>query len=85
MTSDMIEKFVENKTRKGSTVNIHFKDRNTVKGFFIHGGDYDEMKSKNFWRIVSSNHVEEWEKTGDINLARLYNGMSFTRLSEDQG
>jgi hypothetical protein len=82
MTTEMIEKFVENKTRKGAAVNIHFKDRNTVTGLFIHSLDYQELKSKNFWRIVSSNHVEEWKKTNDVNLARLYNGGAFTRLSD---
>ena len=84
MTSEMIQKFVENKVRKNTVVNIHFKDRNTVTGLFIHSMDYDELKSKNFWRIVTSNHADEWKQTGDLNLARLFNGVSFTRLSDDQ-
>lgn len=83
MTSEMIQKFVENKTRKGSSVNIHFKDRNTVTGLFIHSLDYEELKSKNFWRIVSGNYVAEWNQTHDVNLARIYNGVSFTRLSDE--
>ncbi|HEY6503833.1 MAG TPA: short-chain dehydrogenase [Chitinophagaceae bacterium] len=83
MTPEMIEKFVANKNRKGAAVNIHFKDRNTVTGLFIHSVDYDELKSKNFWRIVSRQHAAQWEQTKDVNLARLYNGASFTRLSED--
>lgn len=83
MTPEMIEKFVESKTRKGAAVNIHFKDRNTVTGLFIHSLDYDELKSKNFWRIVSSNYVTEWKQTHDVNLARIYNGVSFTRLSDE--
>jgi len=84
MTPEMIEKFVSTKIRKGAAVNIHFKDRNTVTGLFIHGTDYEELKSKNFWRIVSRHHAEEWKKTNDVNLARLYNGVSFTRLSEEE-
>ena len=32
MTPDMIEKFVTTKIKKGTTVNIHFKDRHTVSG-----------------------------------------------------
>ena len=53
MTNDMIEKFIETKNRENSQVNIHFKQRDTVKGVFIRNNDYDDLKSKNFWRIVS--------------------------------
>jgi len=82
MTSEMIEKFIENKNRKDASVNIHFKERSTVSGLFIQGSDYSELKSKNFWRIVSSTYLNEWNETKNINLARIYNGMSFTRLSD---
>lgn len=83
MTSEMIEKFVTTRIRKGEPVNIHFKDRHTVTGLFIHTMDYEELKSKNFWRIVSNQHVTKWEQTRDINLTRLFNGASFTRLSDE--
>lgn len=82
MTNEMIEKFIENKNRKDAAVNIHFKERSTVVGLFIQGTDYNELKSKNFWRIVSSTYLKEWLETKNINLARIYNGMSFTRLSD---
>lgn len=82
MTNDMIEKFVESKANSNQKVNIHFKTRETVKGIFIRSADYDELKSKNFWRIVSESKVNEWEKTKDFNLARIFNGAEFTRLSE---
>jgi hypothetical protein len=84
MTTEMIEKFIENKTRKDTTVKIHFKERSTVTGLFVHGVDYAELKSKNFWRIVSGSYVEEWKKTKDPNLVRIYNGVSFTRLSDEK-
>jgi hypothetical protein len=84
MTTEMIEKFVENKTRKESAVNIHFKERSTVTGIFIQSADYQELKSKNFWRIVNQMNIEEWKKTRNMDLARIYNGMSFTRLSDNQ-
>lgn len=84
MTSEMIEKFVENKNRKDTAVNIHFKERSTVTGLFIQGADYHELKSKNFWRIVSSTYLNEWMQTKNVNLARIYNGMSFTRLSDEK-
>jgi uncharacterized membrane protein YheB (UPF0754 family) len=82
MTNDMIEKFIETKNRENSKVNIHFKQRDTVKGIFIRNHDYDELKSKNFWRIVSESKLEEWQKTKDNSLARIFNGAEFTRLSE---
>ena len=83
MTSEMIEKFIENKNRKDAAVNIHFKERSTVIGLFIQGADYSELKSKNFWRIVSSTYLNEWKETRNMNLARIYNGISFTRLTDN--
>lgn len=83
MTPDMIEKFINTKVKKGVTVNIHFKDRSTVNGLFIHTDDYEELKSKNFWRIVNSQKFEQWKQSKDVSLARLFNGATFTRLSED--
>ncbi len=84
MTNEQIEKFVEVKQRKNNPLNIHFKDRGTVTGLFVQGNDYSELKSKNLWRIVSHAKLEEWKQTQDMNLSRIFNGMSFTRLSEEQ-
>ncbi len=82
MTNDLIEKFIEKRGKKATKVNIHFKQRNTVQGMFIQTNDYQELKSKNFWRIVTESNSEEWKRTGDQNLARIFNGAEFTRLSE---
>lgn len=82
MTNDLIGKFVETKKRKDQYVNIHFKQRDTLSGLFIHESDYDELKNKNFWRIVSASKMEEWEKTKNQSLARIFNGAEFTRLSD---
>ncbi|MEI8060080.1 MAG: short-chain dehydrogenase [Ferruginibacter sp.] len=82
MTSEMIEKFIASKGRNGNAVNIHFKERSTVCGMFIIGKDFNELKSKNFWRIVSSTYMEEWKKTSNMELARIYNGNVFTRLTD---
>lgn len=82
MTNELIEKFVETKKREDRYVNIHFKQRDTLSGLFIREKDYDELKSKNFWRIVSASKMEEWKKTKNQDLARLYNGAEFTRLSD---
>lgn len=79
----MIEKFIESKNRKDNAVNIHFKERSTVTGIFIKTPDYNELKSKNFWRIVNHIHIEEWKKTQNMDLARIFNGLSFTRLTDE--
>ncbi len=83
MTSEAIIKQVESKDNSEKTLNIHFKQRNTIKGLFIKGNDYKDLKSKNLWRIVTNANIEQWKKTKDINLARIFNGIEFTRLSDD--
>jgi hypothetical protein len=82
MTNDAIIKQVEANLNEGKPLNIHFKQRNTIKGLFIKGYDYEDLRSKNFWRIVTNANIELWEKTKDINLARIFNGVEFTRLTE---
>ena len=62
MTNDSIEKFIETKAQKNPKINIHFKQRATVKGVFIRTNDFNELKSKNFWRIVSDSNVAEWPR-----------------------
>ena len=83
MTTEMIGKFIENKTRKNTAVNIHFKERGTLKGVFIHSEDYDELKSKNLWRIVSNTKLEEWNRTKNMDLPKIFNGLSFTKLTDE--
>jgi len=82
MTNEAISKQIEAKEILDTVVNIHFKQRNTVTGLFIRTSDFDELKSKNLWRIVTKLHVDEWRRTKDINLCRIFNGTEFTRLSE---
>lgn len=86
MTNDKIEQYIEKRQKRNTPVNIHFKERSTVTGLFIREKDYEELKSKNFWRVVNNEKLKEWQKTKDINLSRVFNGLSFTRLSdEDNG
>ncbi|MBM3416101.1 MAG: short-chain dehydrogenase [Bacteroidetes bacterium] len=84
MTTDQIEKYIDTKARKESPVSIHFKDRQTVTGIFIQLADFSELKSKNLWRVVNSKNIAEWNKSHDHNLSRIFNGMSFTRLTEEK-
>jgi hypothetical protein len=82
MTNEAIIKQLEAKDNSEKTLNIHFKQRNTIKGVFIKGYDYDDLRSKNFWRIVTNANIERWKETKDLSLARIFNGAEFTRLSE---
>ncbi len=83
MTSEAIIRQVEAEDNSEKTLNIHFKQRNTIKGLFIKTHDYKDLKSKNLWRIVTNANIELWKKTKDINLARIFNGVEFTRLTDD--
>ena len=83
MTNDLIEKYVAPRQNTEKQIKIHFKQRSTITGIFIKNSDYDELRSKNFWRIVTGGNIENWKKTKDVNLAKIFNGMEFTRLSEE--
>lgn len=83
MTTEMIEKYIDNKSRKQAAVNIHFKERSTVKGLFIRSSDYNELKYKNLWRVVHHEKIEEWNKTKNMDLSRIFNGLSFIRLTDE--
>ncbi|HXL55389.1 MAG TPA: hypothetical protein VN958_03975 [Chitinophagaceae bacterium] len=82
MTNDQIEKFVESKKFSQDSAKIHFKTRNAMLGVFIKSADYDDLKSKNFWRIVTGSNLENWKKTKDNNLARIFNGAEITKLTD---
>jgi hypothetical protein len=84
MTNEGIEKFVEKAENRHKPVTIYFKTRNTITGLFVEGNDYEELKSKNFWRIVTSTNLEQWKATKNMGLARIFNGMEFTRLAESK-
>ena len=78
MTNEQIEKFFSSNAKFSSLIRISFKTRNNVVGIFIQTPDFDELKSKNFWRIVPETNFEQWQKTKDYNLVRMYNGAEFT-------
>ena len=83
MTQEQIEKFIELRKLKETEINIHFKDRQPVTGVFIQENDYSELKEKNLWCIVNSLKLKEWKQSRDMNLSRIFNGISFTRLTEE--
>ncbi len=81
MTSEQIEKFFSSDIKMNAVIRISFKTRNTVQGIFIQTPDMQELKLKNFWRIVSEANYEQWKKTQDYNLCRMFNGAEFTKLA----
>lgn len=81
MLPEQIAKFVETEQLDSTTVKVEFKKRNTIIGLFVKLNDYDELKSKNFWRLVTEPNLDNWHKSKDINSAKMFNGSEFTRLS----
>jgi hypothetical protein len=81
MTNEQIEKFLSNDGKSNNLVRISFQTRNSIQGIFIQTPDFDELKSKNFWRIVSEANFEQWKKSKDYNLCRMFNGAEFTKLA----
>lgn len=81
MTNEQIEKFFSSGVKLNSVIRISFKTRNSVVGIFVQTPDADELKLKNFWRIVSEANFEQWKKTHDYNLCRMFNGAEFTKLA----
>jgi len=81
MTNDQIEKFILGEGVSKRNIQIHFKTRTPVIGHFIKTADYNELKSKNFWRIVTGASIEVWKESQDISVARIFNGAEFTRLT----
>ena len=83
MTSDEIKKFINSKvTLKNKYVKIEFPKRDPLYGIFITDDqDYNDLSRKNFWRIITSKHFDEFKNSNDSKLAKIFNGAEFTRLS----
>ena len=82
MSIEEIEKFLTTKVQpENNYIKIDFKKRDSIYGLFIMDGDYSDLKSKNFWRIVTRTHFDEWQKSKNVNLAKIFNGMEFHRLT----
>jgi hypothetical protein len=79
MTNDQIEQFLTSKTST-KVVDINFKKRNAIRGIFVNMSDFEDLKSKNLWRIITEARIEDWKRTKDMTLSRIYSGSEFTRL-----
>ena len=82
MTVEQIETFLAKETvPQGKIIRFEMKKRNPVRGLIIKERDYDELKGKNFWRIVTQTHLAEYSKTKNMNLAKIFSGSEFAKLS----
>ena len=85
MNSEEIERFLSTKAEAQETyVKIDFKKRDSIYGLFIKDKDFNDLKSKNFWRIVTRTHFDSFKRTKDTNLAKIFNGQEFARLTSLQ-
>lgn len=82
MTVEQIENFLaKEEVPKGKLIRFELKKRNPVRGLIVQGRDYNELKTKNFWRIVTQTNLAAYQKTNDINLAKIFSGSEFAKLS----
>jgi len=81
MTTEQIQKFFSSEAKSNSLIRVNFKNRNSIVGIFIQTTDFDDLRSKNFWRIVSEANFEQWRQSKDYNLVRMFNGAEFTKLA----
>ena len=79
MTNEQIENFLTPETFS-KVVNINFKTRNAIQGIFLNATDFEDLKSKNLWRIITQSRIEEWKRTKNNGLSRIYSGSDFTKL-----
>ena len=82
MNKEEIEKFLDKTSSVGSEyVKITFQKRDAIYSLFVKDADYAELKQKNFWRIVPQNKLDAYRASKDINLARIFNGAEFSKLT----
>lgn len=82
MTVEQIENFLKKETiPQGKIIRFELKKRNPVRGLIVEGRDYNDLKVKNFWRIVTQSRLADYQKSNDINLARIFSGSDFAKLS----
>lgn len=77
-----IGSFVETDKRKNKVIRIQFKKREAIEGVFIMTNDYEEMKTKNFWRVVNASRAQDWKSTKDLSHSRIFCGSEFVKLSD---
>lgn len=81
MTKEQIDTFLRKNKYDRHPVKVSFRTRATFTGIFIKTGDYDELKGKNFWRVINESNVKRYLTSKDTNLARIFNGTEFVKLT----
>jgi hypothetical protein len=81
MNIEAIEAYISSKKTIEKETTIQFRKRDAITGIFVKGKDFDELKVKNFWRIVTAANIENWNKSNDIGLARIFSGLEIVKLS----
>lgn len=83
MNSEQIQIFLrKTASEKSQYVKISFQKREPIYGLFLtNEKDYQDLSTKNFWRIVSRKNFDQYKKSGDVNLSRIFSGSEMTRLS----
>jgi hypothetical protein len=82
MTIEQIENFIaNNEIPADKVIRFELKKREPVRGLFVKGRDYNDLKVKNFWRIVPQSRLAAYEKSKDINLSRIFLGSDFQKLT----
>ena len=82
MQAEDIEKFLDKKEKQDHNyVKISFKQRDPIYGIFIRDADYTYLKAKNFWRIIPQSQLDTFRQTGNTQLAKIFNGSDFSRLT----
>jgi hypothetical protein len=81
MTIEKIEGFIKDHINQSHYIDVHIKGRTVEPVMFIAATDYEELKEKNFWRVVTASKAALWQKTKDQKLVRIYSGNLFTRLT----
>lgn len=81
MTNEQIDNFLQKNDYDRKPIKVSFKGRNAFTGIFIKTADYNDLKAKNFWRIVNESNVKNYLASKDSNLARIFNGTEITKLT----
>lgn len=82
MTVEAIAKFIETeKLPENKLMKFDFKKRNSISGILIQGKDYEDLKAKNFWRIVTHANIATWKRTNNLEFAKIYSGTDFNKIS----
>lgn len=81
MTVEQIDTFLRKHKYDLHQVKVSFRTRATFTGIFIKTEDYDDLKGKNFWRVINESNVKQYLTSKDTKLARIFNGSEFVRLT----